>query len=351
MFTDYKKENIILSAKDLVIKFNLRGKTLTAIRGCSLDIYKGESLAIVGESGSGKSVFTKSFMGLIDSNGYIDSGSITYKDKEISKLKNNEWISIRGKEIALVFQDPMTALNPLKTIGHQVQESIELHQGLRGNEAKKATLEILFDVGISDTEKRYKQYPHEFSGGMRQRVVIATAIACRPQILICDEPTTALDVTIQAQIISLFKQLQKKYNLTIVYITHDLGVVANVADRIAIMYAGDLIEVGLSEEIFYNSKHPYSWALLSSLPQLGVKGQPLFSIKGTPPNLFNEIKGDAFAPRNPYALEVDFVQIPPYFQISETHKAKTWLLDPRSPKVAPPDCIINNNKKWRSCNE
>lgn len=328
---------IVLSVEDLVIKFNLRGLELTAIRGASLSLYKGESLAIVGESGSGKSVFTKSFMGLLDSNGRIASGSIMYKGNDLAKNKTeDEWIKIRGKEIAMVFQDPMTSLNPLKTVGKQVQESIELHQNLNGEEAKKLAIEILNDVGISEPEKRYKQYPHEFSGGMRQRVVIAIAVACNPNILICDEPTTALDVTIQAQILQLLKNLQKKYQLTIIYITHDLGVVANVADRIAVMYAGDIIELGLSEEVFFDPKHPYTWALLSSLPQLGIKGEALYSIKGTPPNLFKEIEGDAFAPRNPHALKIDFEKRPPYFEVSPTHKARTWLLDPRAPKVEPP---------------
>ncbi|MDF2948725.1 MAG: transporter ATP-binding protein [Sedimentibacter sp.] len=328
---------VILSVEDLVIKFNLRGKELTAIRGASLDLHKGESLAIVGESGSGKSVFNKSFMGLLDANGRIESGSIIYKGQDLSKYKTeDEWIKIRGKEIAMVFQDPMTSLNPLKTVGKQVQESIELHQNLKGEEAKKLAIEILNDVGITEPERRYKQYPHEFSGGMRQRVVIAIAVACNPNILICDEPTTALDVTIQAQILQLLKNLQDKYDLTIIYITHDLGVVANVADRIAVMYAGDIIELGSSEEVFFDPKHPYTWALLSSLPQLGIKGEALYSIKGTPPNLFKEIKGDAFAPRNPHALKIDFVERPPYFEVSPTHKARTWLLDSRSPKVEPP---------------
>lgn len=331
---------VILSVEDLVIKFNLRGKELTAIRGASLDLHKGESLAIVGESGSGKSVFNKTFMGLLDSNGRIESGSIIYKGQDLAKLKTeDEWIKIRGKEIAMVFQDPMTSLNPLKTVGKQVQESIELHQNLKGDEAKKLTVDILNDVGISDPERRYNQYPHEFSGGMRQRVVIAIAVACNPNILICDEPTTALDVTIQAQILQLLKNLQEKYDLTIIYITHDLGVVANVADRIAVMYAGDLIELGSAEEVFFDPKHPYTWALLSSLPQLGVKGEALYSIKGTPPNLFKEVKGDAFAPRNPHALKIDFVERPPYFEVTPTHKARTWLLDPRAPKVEPPPLI------------
>ncbi|WP_312666839.1 ABC transporter ATP-binding protein [Tissierella praeacuta] len=340
-------KKIILSVKDLVIKFRLRGDVLTAIRGASLDIYEGESLTIVGESGSGKSVFTKSFMGLIDGNGWIDSGSIIFEGEEISKYKREkDWLKIRGKKIAMVFQDPMTSLNPLKTVGKQVQETVELHQGLKNEEARRKVIEILKDVGINEPERRYKQYPHEFSGGMRQRVVIAIAIACNPRILICDEPTTALDVTIQAQILNLLKKLKEKYQLTTVYITHDLGVVANVADRIAVMYAGDIIEIGQCEEVFYNAQHPYTWALLSSLPQLGVKGEPLFSIKGTPPNLFYEIKGDAFAPRNPKALKIDFVEKPPYFDVSSTHKAKTWLLDPRAPKVNPPESIKILRQQW-----
>lgn len=241
----------------------------------------------------------------------------------------------------MVMQDPMTSLNPLKTIGWQIEEAIKLHQGISGEDAKKRAIEIIDDVGIPEPERRYKQYPHEFSGGMRQRVVIAIAMACNPKILICDEPTTALDVTIQAQILNLIRALQKKYQLTTIYITHDLGVVANVADRIAVMYAGDIIEIGTCNEVFYSPQHPYTWALLSSLPQLGVKGQDLYSIKGTPPNLFNKVRGDAFAPRNPKALKIDFLHRPPYFEVSPTHKARTWLLDPRAPKVEPPEHIKN----------
>ena len=286
-------------------------------------------------------------MGLLDANGWIDSGSIMFEGEDLAKFKTEkEWLKIRGKKIAMVFQDPMTSLNPLKTVGKQVQEAIELHQDIKGDEAKDLTIQILQDVGIHDPERRYNQYPHEFSGGMRQRVVIAIAVACNPRILICDEPTTALDVTIQAQILELLKGLKDKYNLTTIYITHDLGVVANVADRIAVMYAGDIIEIGKCEEVFYNPQHPYTWALLSSLPQLGVKGQDLFTIKGTPPNLFYEIKGDAFAPRNPRALKIDFVKRPPYFQVSPTHKAKTWLLDPRAPKVEPPESIRILRQQW-----
>ena len=342
------KEECILSAKDVEIQFSLRGRRLTAIRKCSLDLYEGETLAIVGESGSGKSVFTKAFVGMLDSNGSITNGSIMYDGVDISKYKTEkEWLRIRGKKIAMVMQDPMTSLNPLKKIGVQIQECIELHQGLKGDEARAEAVEMLNKVGIPDPERRYNQYPHEFSGGMRQRVVIAIAVACRPQILICDEPTTALDVTIQAQILDLIRSLQRELKMTIIYITHDLGVVANVADRVAVMYAGQIVEYGLVNEIFYDAWHPYTWALLSSLPQLGVKGEELPSIEGTPPNLFNVIKGDAFAPRNKQALAIDFVKEPPFFSISETHKAKTWYLDPRSPKIEQPETIRRMRERLR----
>jgi oligopeptide transport system ATP-binding protein len=337
----------ILSAREVVIKFSLRGRLLTAIRGASLDLCQGETLAIVGESGSGKTVFTKSFIGMLDANGWVDSGSILFEGQDLAKFKTEqEWLAIRGRKIAMIFQDPMTALNPLRTIGLQIQETVQLHQGLGRPRARERTVEILDDVGIPDPAARYHQYPHEFSGGMRQRVVIAIALACSPRVLICDEPTTALDVTIQAQILELLRKLQKQYNLSVIYITHDLGVVARVADRVAVMYAGDIIEVGTAEEVFYDPRHPYTWALLSSMPQLGVKGQMLYSIEGTPPSLFAEIAGDAFAPRNPRALKIDFVERPPYFQVTPTHIARTWLLDPRAPRVEPPATIAAMRSKY-----
>ena len=335
----------IISAKDVEITFSLRGRKLNAIRKCSLDLYDGETLAIVGESGSGKSVFTKNFVGMLDANGKITGGSIMFEGRDMTKFTEKDWLGVRGKKIAMVMQDPMTSLNPLKTIGDQIMEAVELHQGLHGKAAKEKTLEYLRDVGIADPEVRFSQYPHEFSGGMRQRVVIAIAAACRPQILICDEPTTALDVTIQAQILQLIRDLQKELGMSVIYITHDLGVVANVADRVAVMYAGQIVEYGTVEEIFYDAWHPYTWALLQALPQLGTKGEALPSVDGTPPNLFNEIKGDAFAPRNKHALAIDFVQEPPFFQVSETHAAKTWYLDPRAPKMERPHSIQNLREK------
>ena len=343
------EKKAILSIQDLNIKFNLRGQLLHAIRGVSLDLLDGECLAIVGESGSGKSVLVKSCMGLLDKNGFIDSGSIVYNGMELTaNKKEKEWEKIRGGQIAMVMQDPMTSLNPLKSIGWQIGESLKYHQNLTGEAAKNKVMEMLTDVGIDDPKRRYSQYPHEFSGGMRQRVAIAIALACNPRILVCDEPTTALDVTIQAQILDLVRGLQKKYQLTTIYITHDLGVVANVADRVAVMYAGDIVEIGGCKEIFFNPKHPYTWALLSSLPQIAAAGTKLYSIHGTPPNLFMPVRGDAFAPRNPYALDIDFLHRPPYFEVSPTHKARTWLLDPRAPKIDPPDAIreIKNLKAF-----
>ena len=574
-----EEKKVLLSIKDLNVKFRVRGRTLTAIRGISLDIYENEAIAIVGESGSGKSVFTKTFAGMLDSNGYIDNGSIIFSDEELadtvvkldssarsliahakreldeyahlelgadtyrkilalegekkeksglsgaeeeaaeaalralqhertdlynlkqtydptkekdkikqaakeikeydakikelqkrreqhakekkhavsadtaymkhyqeeharlhaqyereikgevpqSALARNEilakeiylsvgrysmrkknrcangllkalkkameigvdlsddaqcnavfdtvtfrvryldetaeqlhgtcilnlanvkyskdWSQIRGRRIATVFQDPMTSLNPIITIGKQITSIILKHQQCTETEARKRALELMHKVGIPNAAARFDDYPFQYSGGMRQRIVIAIALSCQPKILICDEPTTALDVTIQAQILQLIKDLQKEFKYTIVFITHDLGVVANVADRVAVLYAGQIIELGTVKEVFYDPKHPYTWALLSSLPQLAQKDAKLYSITGTPPSLYNQIVGDAFAPRNPYCLEIDTVAEPPMFQVSDTHFAKTWLLDPRAPKIEKPESIQNIHEK------
>ncbi|MGN1399690.1 MAG: oligopeptide/dipeptide ABC transporter ATP-binding protein [Erysipelotrichaceae bacterium] len=572
-------KKVLLSVKDLDVKFHVRGRVLTAIRGISLDIYENESIAIVGESGSGKSVFTKTFAGMLDSNGFITRGKIIFNDDELSyteavkdansnkiiseakekldtyarypqavktykEIKNleaenaaryvlsaqeeeeiskqhkalnhelvetknrlatltkkndkeaiktmkveikslekqlkdfekgvekqrkqrrlqakndhayndnfkktladlhkqydleiskpvdekfeaknekfakeiylstarfgwykrnktvkkllnqfkeaykeavdfndeevvndifqkvsirvryvseddnkyignalldlahmeheSDWCKVRGTKIATVFQDPMTSLNPVLTIGKQISSVIMKHQNVTESEARKKALELMAKVGIPDAEHRYDDYPFQYSGGMRQRIVIAIALSCQPKILICDEPTTALDVTIQAQILKLIKDLQKEFGYTIVFITHDLGVVANVADRVAVLYAGQIIELGTSEDVFYDPKHPYTWALLSSLPQLAERNTQLYSIMGTPPSLYNTIVGDAFAPRNPYCLKIDTLEEPPMFKVSETHYAKTWLLDPRSQKVEKPKFIDNIHEK------
>ena len=574
-----EEKKVLLSIKDLDVKFRVRGRTLTAIRGISLDIYENESIAIVGESGSGKSVFTKTFAGMLDSNGYVSNGSIIFNDDELADtvvkvdasamsmvekmkrrldeysklelgaatyrqilelerekkeksglsgaeqeaqeaelqellhkrtdvynlkqtldpakekarikqaaeeiknydekikalkkkneqlarekkhavdadakymksynermgglqeqykreiagqlspetLKRNEilakevylsvgrfgmrkrsklangllaalkkamqlgvdlndegqrnavfdnvafrvryldetpeqlhgtcilnlanvkdakdWTQIRGKRIATVFQDPMTSLNPIITIGKQITSIILKHQDCTEVEARRRALEMMGKVGIPNAAARFDDYPFQYSGGMRQRIVIAIALSCQPKILICDEPTTALDVTIQAQILQLIKDLQKEFNYTIVFITHDLGVVANIADRVAVLYAGQIIELGKVEEVFYDPRHPYTWALLSSLPQLAQKNTKLYSITGTPPSLYNQIVGDAFAPRNPYCLQIDTVMEPPMFQVTGTHFAKTWLLDPRAPKVEKPEGIQDIHQK------
>ena len=286
--------------------------------------------------------FRVEFRSIDEENGLIHGYAIL----DCAKVKyTNDWQQIRGCRIATVFQDPMTSLNPVITIGKQIMTVILKHQKCSTAEAKKRTIDIMTKVGIPDPEKRFNDYPFEYSGGMRQRIVIAIALSCQPKILICDEPTTALDVTIQAQIIRLIKDLQKELGFTTVYITHDLGVVANVAERVAVLYGGQIVEVGSVEEIFYDPRHPYTWALLSSLPQLAQKGTELFSIPGTPPSLYNKIIGDAFAPRNKYAMAIDLVKEPPVFQVSPTHWAKTWLLDPRAPKTEVPENIQNLHEK------
>ncbi len=575
----HQENKVLLSVKDLHVKFRVRGRTLTAIRGISLDIYENESIAIVGESGSGKSVFTKTFAGMLDENGFISNGDIIFDDddlaetnvpwgpkqkklvasiaadlwrysryelgadiyrqmcelraaeqeradvdpetertihaqiddltfrmtelfnykqtldpakekakihevsaeiaafkakikalnaeleraraagraaykadtaanaaykskmaelqalydqkiqgtlpteiaarneriakeiylsagrfgpvkgrqfmralvKELKKamvagvdLENEEelnrvfdsvifrvrytgeddvilhgkcvlnlakikhstdWTQIRGSRIATVFQDPMTSLNPIITIGKQITSVILKHQNCTEYEARERAIRLMKKVGIPNAEKRFDDYPFQYSGGMRQRIVIAIALSCQPKILICDEPTTALDVTIQAQILELLKELQKEFNYTIVFITHDLGVVANIADRVAVLYAGQIVEVGKVEEVFYDPRHPYTWALMSSLPQLAERQSKLYSIAGTPPSLYNTIVGDPFAPRNPYCMKIDTLREPPMFRVTDTHYAKTWLLDPRSPHVEKPEAIRNIHEK------
>lgn len=336
----------ILSAENISVGFKVRSSELRAIRNVSLELKEQETLAIVGESGSGKSVLTKTFTGMLESNGAITGGTIRYQDKILSDLKkDSEWDGIRGKEIATIFQDPMTSLNPIKTIGSQISEVIIKHQKKSPKEAKQMAIDLMNRTGIPYAEKRYNDYPFQYSGGMRQRIVIAIALACRPKILICDEPTTALDVTIQAQILDLIRELQEEYKFTTIFITHDLGVVASIADRVAVMYAGQIVETGTVEDIYYNPQHPYTWSLLSSLPQLGNRGDQLYSVPGTPPSLYKDIKGDAFAPRSSYAMEIDFAEEPPMFQVSETHFAKTWLLDPRAPKAEKPEIIQNLHEK------
>lgn len=335
-----EKSGKLLEVKDLRVSFFTPAGEVKAVSGISYDLDYDEVMGIVGESGSGKSQEAYSIMGLLQSPGKVIGGSITFEGRDVLAFSKKEMASFRGSEVAMIFQNPMTCLNPVYTVGNQLIEALRAHdKKISKADAAKRAMEMLELVGINNVAKRMKQYPHEFSGGMRQRVVIAIAVACSPKILICDEPTTALDVTIQAQILQLLKEMRFKYDLTIVMITHDLGVVANIADRVAVMYAGDIVEIGTADEIYYDPRHPYTWALLSSMPQMGVKGEDLFNIVGTPPNLFAEIRGDAFAPRNPQALKIDFVKRPPYFEVTPTHKAKTWLLDPRAPKIEPPAAV------------
>lgn len=333
----------ILSIENLRIHFKTFAGEVQAIRGVNLNLQKGETLALVGESGSGKSVTAKSVMQLLSNNAMVKEGSILFKGENLLEKSEREMQSIRGKEIAMIFQDPMTSLNPTMKIGRQIAEVIIKHEKASKEEAYKRAEELLELVGIPNPKERMKQYPHQFSGGQRQRIVIAIALACNPDILIADEPTTALDVTIQAQILELLKELQCKFQMAIIFITHDLGVVANVADRVAVMYAGKVVEVGTSDEVFYNPQHPYTWGLLRSMPTLHT-GDILYAIPGSPPDLLDPPKGDAFALRSDVALEIDRIKEPPMFQVSKTHFAATWLLDPRAPKVEVPEEILRRRK-------
>lgn len=325
-----------MEVNNLSVSFKVEEGEVQAVRNVSFNLKKGETLAIVGESGCGKSVLCKSLMKILPYNGYIKNGEVLLKSSDLVKKSEKEMEDIRGKNISMIFQDPMTSLNPTISIGKQIAEAVIIHQGISKSEAKKRAIELIELVGIDNPEKRFKQFPHHFSGGMRQRIVIAIALACNPDVLIADEPTTALDVTIQAQIIDLIKDLQHKIGLSIIFITHDLGVVATIADRIAVMYAGKIVEIGTVEDIFYDPRHPYTWGLLGSLPTLDSQDDYLYNIPGMPPNLLNPPKGDAFAIRNKNALKIDYEKEPPMFKINDTHSAATWLLHPDAPEVDVP---------------
>ncbi|MCK1159867.1 ABC transporter ATP-binding protein [Streptococcus uberis] len=335
----------ILSVNNLHVDFKTYAGDVKAIRDINFELKKGETLAIVGESGSGKSVTTRTLMGLNAKNATI-SGDIDFKGKKLNELKEQDWVKVRGKEIAMIFQDPMTSLDPTMKIGMQIAESILIHEKVSKADALSRALELMKQVGIPDAEEHINDYPHQWSGGMRQRAVIAIALAANPEILIADEPTTALDVTIQNQILKLMKELQSQISSSIIFITHDLGVVAGMADRVAVMYAGKIVEYGTVDEVFYNPQHPYTWGLLNSMPTTDTEAGSLQSIPGTPPDLLNPPKGDAFAARNEYALDIDHEEEPPMFKVSETHYAATWLLDERAPKVTPPLPIQKRWAKW-----
>ena len=381
-------KNKVLEVNNLTVSFRTADGTLQAVRDISFDLEKGKTLAIVGESGSGKSVTSKAILGILAGNAMVEGGEILYGGRDLLKASEEELCRIRGDEIAMIFQDPLSSLNPIVKIGKQLTEAMliknkanrrrakqelrrlqrqlrtageeekpKLQQAivdakvrsetvLTAAQAKEKALKLMEEVGIPEPERRFYQYPFEFSGGMRQRIVIAIALSAQPKILICDEPTTALDVTIQAQILELIHRLKQERGLSVIFITHDLGVVANMADRIAVMYAGKIVEQGTAEEIFYDPRHPYTWALLSAMPDLHTTGK-LSAIPGTPPNMLRPPVGDAFAARNPYAMEIDFLEQPPAFPVSDTHWAATWLLHPDAPKIELPEQILSRIQRMK----
>lgn len=331
----------LLEVRDLAVSFDTYAGEVQAVRGISYYLDKGETLSIVGESGCGKSVSCQTIMKLLPSPpARIKSGSILYKGEELVTKTDKEMEAYRGKEFSMVFQDSMTSLNPTMRVGRQLCEGIIKHQKVSREKAKEIAIEMLRQVGLPNPEKTYMRYPHTLSGGMRQRVMIAIAIACNPQILFADEPTTALDVTMQAQILDLMNGLKKKLGTAIILITHDLGVVAQMADRIAVMYAGRIVESGTADEIFYNPKHPYTWGLLGSMPSVEQSSREakseLMSIPGTPPDLFAPPKGCAFAARCNYCMGACLKEDAPEFKADDGHAVHCWLLDPRAPKVIPP---------------
>ena len=342
-------DEVVLDVKDVNISFKTTVGSLNAIRGVNFTLHRGETVAIVGESGSGKSVTVKAVMGIKSANERVNAGEILYtyeengqkKTVDLLKFSKREMVEkFNGKHIAMVFQEPMTALNPLLTIGAQLTEGMRKHLKLSKEEAWKKGEELLREVVIPNPALTMKSYPHQLSGGMRQRVVIAIAISCNPDVLICDEPTTALDVTIQAKILELIQEMQRKRNISVIYITHDLGVVAKVADFVTVMYAGKIVEKGTAYEIYFKPRHPYTWGLLLAMPDLNTTDERLYAIPGTPPNLLKKIVGDAFAPRNAYALNIDFEEEPPVYRLSETHEVSSWLEHPDAPRVEMPEALV-----------
>ncbi|WP_275419988.1 ABC transporter ATP-binding protein [Fervidibacillus halotolerans] len=338
----------IIEINNLHINFYTQSGIVKAVRGVNFFVNQGETLALVGESGSGKSVTAQAIMKLLPTPpSKIEQGQIILDGEDIVPKTDRQMEKIRGNTVSMIFQDPMTSLNPTMRIGRQISELIIKNEKVSKREAKVKAIELLKMVGIPKAEERYVQYPHQFSGGMRQRVMIAIALAAKPKLLIADEPTTALDVTIQAQILELMKELKEKLNTSIIFITHDLGVVANMADRVAVMYAGQIVEVGTVDEIFYDPRHPYTWGLLASMPSLDSSAEEeLHAIPGSPPDLTHPPKGDAFARRSKYAMEIDFEEEPPLYQVSETHFVKSWLLHPDAPKVIPPKMILDRKRDF-----
>ena len=332
-------KDTVLSVENLAVSFRTINGMVRAVRGISFDLKRGETVAIVGESGSGKSVSIRAILGILAGNAVVDDGKILYDGKDLLQLKEKDFFKIRGSRIGLIFQDPLSALNPIMKIGKQITETIKLNDPhISRKDARKKAIELMESVGIPEADKRIDQFPFQFSGGMRQRIVIAIALARDPEILICDEPTTALDVTVQARILNLINEIKKERNLSVIFITHDMGVVAKMADRINVMYAGKIVEKGTAEEIFFDPVHPYTRALLAAMPDLETS-ERLMSIPGTPPNMIYPPKGDAFAARNAQALKIDFEKEPPMFQLTETHYAATWTLHPNAPELPMPEVL------------
>lgn len=329
----------VLEIKNLSVSFDTKKGEVEAVRDVSFSVKKGEVLAIVGESGCGKTVMSQSVLKLLPRNSRIKSGQILVEGTDITNYKEKEMQRLRGTTLSMVFQDPMMTLNPTIPVGVQITEAILQHEKVSREEAKQRAIEMLQMVGIEDAAQRYRLQPHYFSGGMRQRCVLAIALALKPKLLFADEPTTALDVTVQSKILNLLLDLKEELGLSIIFITHDLSVAAKIADRVAVMYAGKIVEIGKAEEVFYNPQHPYTWGLLSSLPSLAKRGEQLKCITGMPPSLLHPPAGDAFARRNPYAMEIDYKEMPPMFEITPTHYAATWLLDKRAPKIARPQIL------------
>lgn len=337
----------ILEVQDLSVSFKTLHGTVKAVRKVNFDLYKGETLAIVGESGSGKSVTSRAIIGILAGNSIHEGGKIMYEGMDLMQIPEDEFHKLRGTKISMIFQDPMSSLNPIMKVGKQISEALVLKLGMNKKEAKARALALMEEVGIDQADKRFYQYPFQFSGGMRQRIVIAIALANDAEILICDEPTTALDVTIQSQILELINNIKEERGLSVIFITHDLGVVANMSDRVAVMYAGKIIEVGDVDEIFYDPRHPYTWALLSSMPDLDSR-EELFAIPGTPPDMHHPPIGDAFAARNKYAMQICFDRQPPMFEITPTHYAATWLEHEFAPKVEMPAILQKRINRMKS---
>lgn len=336
----------VLRLEDYAVSFRSPQGEVEAVRGIDLQVHRGEILCIVGESGCGKTVLCQSIMKLLPPTSYVKRGRVTLCGEDITACKEGRMRALRGNVVSMVFQDPMLTLNPTIPVGDQIAEAILQHKKISREEARRQAIAAMRLVDIDDAEERYRFRPHHFSGGMRQRCVLAIALAMSPSLLLADEPTTALDATCETMILDLFRELCDKTGIGMIFVSHDLGAVARIADRVAVMYAGRIVEIGTAEEIFYDPRHPYTWGLLSALPAYAAQTGELRSIPGMPPSLIDPPPGDAFAERNEYAMAIDYEQMPPMFRVTDTHYAATWLLDSRAPKVAPPEFLLKGQGKW-----